>query len=178
MMADSWQEYLRSSHVESATFVQVAVPLDANSKHLPGTDLISIYDAEHEAANMWHKNRIHDDRWSYGWVSLRFQGVELIDPELRFDIYTFWNNVVRLVEDYLDEAYGEFPIPETPIPIRITNSKGKTFFVVGESRTLIDSKSFISDLVDEAARFFDWTVRHIGDAAPLREIDEIKQRLR
>ncbi len=139
--------------------------------------LLDIFEHEVEAADLWHRRRQRNQWWNEGLVRLRYQETELIEASLVDDVYALWSYLLNLVEEFLEAGRAESSFPDKTTPIVMETRKGRVFFSVDTTRVMIEPAAFISSLVNEAERFFDWIQRNLGEYVPSAQIAGIRERL-
>jgi hypothetical protein len=85
--------------------------------------------------------------------------------------------MLQLIEEFQQEGQALTYFPDEPVPIALETVKRRVFFTVDETRVMVELLPFLSSLVDEAERFFQWLGRNVGAGAAGREIEAIRSRL-
>ena len=176
----AWAAYQRTARVTSTTLIRVTEGLiDPEEIALdPQTHLLDIFAHEAEAARVWHRRRrLAESGWIEGAVRLRYQEQELMPAAGVWDVVSLWFSVLQLIEEFQQEGRALVYFPDEPVPIALETVKRRVFFTVGETRMMVEPLPFLSSLVDEAERFFQWMGRNVGADAADREIEAIRSRL-
>ncbi|MGQ1798049.1 hypothetical protein ACT4S5_13065 [Kocuria oceani] len=176
----AWADYQRTARVTSTTLLLKGGPLfdPAKVADNPGYYLLDIFEHEAEAAALWKSRRRRNRYWSEGEIRLRYQGVELLPFGAVDDVSALWCYLVNLVDDFLDTGRGYCDYPDQPLPVVLETVKRTVFFSAEGKRVMVEPVPFLSSLLDEAQRFFDWTERNLGERLLVRPLEEMRERVR
>jgi hypothetical protein len=176
----AWVEYQRTACVTSTTLIIKGGPIFDPAKVAanPGYYLLDIYDHEEQAAALWRSRRRRDRYWSEGEIRLRYQGAELLPFGAVDDVSALWCYLVNVVDEFLETGRGWCDYPDQPLPVVLETAKRKVFFSAEGKRVMVEPVPFLSSLLDEAQRFFDWVERNLGDQLLVRPLTGMRVKLR
>lgn len=138
--------------------------------------LVSMYVDPNSASSLWFERRNRGLRGSEGWLSLTYQGQELMNGTLWDEVEGIWFELIDLICQYSQHAHAEALLPGQSVPLRLTDAGGSTLFTIGTQTIRIDPQFFIPGLLDEAMRFYRWVEEYIGTIEPdmFRRIAELR----
>lgn len=154
--------------VSSEAFVLVPDTV-TNLEHFAanhGDYLVSMYVDPSRASSFWFNRRNRGLRSSEGWLSLTYQGQELMDGSLWDEVEGIWFSLIEMITQYSQHAHAETLFPGQPVPLRLTDAGRSTLFTIGARTLRIDPQLFIPGLLDEAMRFYRWVEEYIGTIEP------------
>ncbi|MCW4465566.1 hypothetical protein OK351_08620 [Glutamicibacter sp. MNS18] len=97
-----------------------------------------------------------------GLVQLRYGHQPLIAPDLWDNVDGIWEELIGVVEEYLDTGTGQRLYPGQPVPIRLVRKGRSTTFQVGNSVHRVDPRDFLPGLLESARDHFRWLNDQVG----------------
>lgn len=151
--------------IESETFLLTTHTV-RDLEHLvahPEKYLLSIMREPKWCADIWRDRVTRDPCGGEGVVSLRYDGQQLIRPDLWDDTQGIWRALVDALEGFLAAGVGSAWFPGQPVPIRLER-KGRdgAVLTIGEDRFFVDPEVMVSGVLDEAERYFLWVQEYVG----------------
>ncbi|MGO4295293.1 hypothetical protein [Glutamicibacter sp. MCAF14] len=142
----------------------------------PENYLVSMFQEPDRAASIWRDRLNRNPYGSEGFLSLSYQGIELIPGGLWDEVSGIWLELIELVEDYLHKGSAERLFPGQPVPLRLETKGRSTFFAVYQRKHRVDPSDFIPGILDEAQRYFTWVEENIGtgEGQALQAVDSLR----
>ncbi|MDF1488278.1 hypothetical protein [Tessaracoccus caeni] len=129
----------------------------------PEKYLLSIWRELRRCADIWRDRATRHPFGGEGVVSLRYDGRELIRPDLWDDTSGIWRALVDAVEGFLAAGVGSAWFPGQPVPVRLER-KGRdgAMLTIGEDRFFVDPQALVPGVLDEAEQYFLWVQEYVG----------------
>lgn len=140
--------------------------------------LVSVFDEPARAAALWRERLKRNPYGDDGFVEIQHYGRELISGDLWDQVSGIWHSLVELISDFLNHGAAETSFPGQPTPMRLHRQRQTVLLTINTDTTVVDPDTFFPGILDEAERYFQWVVEHIGTQADdITAVRQVRDRL-
>lgn len=127
--------------------------------------LVSVFDEPERAASLWRERLRRNPYGDEGFVEIQHYGRDLISGDLWDQVSGIWHSLVELISEFDRHGVAETSFPGQPVPMRLRRQRETVLLTIHTNTSVVDPDTFFPRVLDEAERYFQWVVDHIGTQA-------------